>query len=351
MCADIAVHDKGDGNPHAHIMLTMRPFEPDGSWGAKSKKEYIFDDNGERIKLKSGEYKSRKVNAVDWNEQTKAEEWRSAWADCVNRFLESETIAERVDHRSFERQGIVDLIPTVHMGAAATQMEKRGIRTERGNRNRDIIDTNQQMRQLRARIRKVKDWLYAQPLTNAPTMISIMNTISAGKTLNTQYQRIADLEKRASVLVFLQNNKIYDMEQLVDKVAEINNNFYEVSKSIKAAERRLTTLEQHLAQSENHRKYKAVYDKYKQLDPKKRDKFYKKHGDEIQIYQDAKKYLDGVMNGRKNIPIKEWQAEYKNLTAEKYALFEKYYSLKNEMQSIELIRKGAEILYAAIFKN
>jgi hypothetical protein len=67
MCADICIHSTGDGNPHAHIMLTMRPIEMDGSWGAKSKKEYILDDNGERIRLPSGEYKSRKIYTVDWN--------------------------------------------------------------------------------------------------------------------------------------------------------------------------------------------------------------------------------------------------------------------------------------------
>jgi hypothetical protein len=64
MCADICIHDKKDGNPHAHIMLTMRPFDENGEWGAKSKKEYILDENNERIKLKSGEFKTRKINAI-----------------------------------------------------------------------------------------------------------------------------------------------------------------------------------------------------------------------------------------------------------------------------------------------
>lgn len=64
MCADICIHDKNDGNPYAHIMLTMRSFEPDGSWAAKSKKEYILDDSGKRIRLNSGEYKSRKAEVL-----------------------------------------------------------------------------------------------------------------------------------------------------------------------------------------------------------------------------------------------------------------------------------------------
>lgn len=76
MCADIAIHDKEDGNPHAHIMLTMRQLEESGEWGAKSKKEYILDKDGQREKLKNGTFKSRKINTVDWNEKEKAEVWR-----------------------------------------------------------------------------------------------------------------------------------------------------------------------------------------------------------------------------------------------------------------------------------
>ena len=73
MCADIAMHDKNDGNPHAHILLTMWPLNEDKTWEAKSKKEYIFEKNSEKIKLKNGNYKTRKIDTVDWNEQEKAE--------------------------------------------------------------------------------------------------------------------------------------------------------------------------------------------------------------------------------------------------------------------------------------
>jgi hypothetical protein len=69
-------------------MLTMRPIDGRGEWMAKSRKEYILDENGERIRLPSGEFKSRKVNAVDWNDKTKAEEWRAAWANAVNAELQ-----------------------------------------------------------------------------------------------------------------------------------------------------------------------------------------------------------------------------------------------------------------------
>ena len=69
MIADFAIHDKGDGNPHAHILLTMRAMDETGKWLPKSRKVYDLDENGERIRLASGRWKSHKEDTVDWNDQ------------------------------------------------------------------------------------------------------------------------------------------------------------------------------------------------------------------------------------------------------------------------------------------
>lgn len=178
MCADIAIHDKNDGNPHAHVMLIIRPIEQDGTWGAKQKKEYILDRDGNKIyDPKKRSYKCKSIPATDWNEQTKAEEWRSAWAEICNQELEQNGHAERIDHRSYARQGI-DQIPTVHLGVAAFQMEKRGIRTERGNLNREIGVSNQRLRQLKARISKLQNWLKDEAAnTEPPTLADVIQGI------------------------------------------------------------------------------------------------------------------------------------------------------------------------------
>ncbi|WP_162832078.1 MobQ family relaxase [Bifidobacterium merycicum] len=178
MCADIAIHDKNDGNPHAHVMLIIRPIEQDGTWGAKQKKEYILDRDGNKIyDPKKRSYKCKSIPATDWNEQTKAEEWRSAWAEICNQELEQNGHAERIDHRSYARQGI-DQIPTVHLGVAAFQMEKRGIRTERGNLNREIEVSNQRLRQLKARISKLQNWLKDEAAnTEPPTLADVIQGI------------------------------------------------------------------------------------------------------------------------------------------------------------------------------
>ena len=235
MIADVCVHDTGTGNHHAHVMLTIHPIEPDGTWRAKSSKEYILDAHGERIRLPSGEYKSRKVNSVDWNEQTKAEDWRKGWADMHNLYLEKNGITERVDHRSFERQGN-GLVPTIHLGIAASQMERKGIITEKGNHNRQVEITNKEIKQTKTRIRQVKNWLYTQPLTNAPTMFDIMGKVAEGKNLKTNWQHVRNVQTSAKVLMFLTSNNITGVEEFADKVVQIHERLRDITDEIKAAE-------------------------------------------------------------------------------------------------------------------
>mgnify|MGYP000686029437 FL=1 len=131
MCADFAIHDKGTGNPHVHIMLTLRPLKENGQWGAKCRKAYDLDENGQRIPDGKGGWKNHREDTTDWNDKGNVEIWRAAWAAYTNRALESAGRPERIDHRSYKRQGI-DKIPSVHLGPAASQMEKRGIRTDNG---------------------------------------------------------------------------------------------------------------------------------------------------------------------------------------------------------------------------
>ena len=113
-------------------MLTMRAIDENGKWMPKSRKVYDLDENGERIKLPSGRWKSHKEDTVDWNEQYHAEEWRHGWEVIQNKYLELAGSPERVDMRSYERQGL-DIIPTVHMGAAVCALERKGIETNIGN--------------------------------------------------------------------------------------------------------------------------------------------------------------------------------------------------------------------------
>ncbi len=152
MCADWALHDKGDGNPHAHIMLTMRGIKPDGTWATQEKKTYALDGDGNRIPVidpATGEQKLGKrnekmwkritVEANDWNDHAKAEIWRKSWADICNEYL---SVEQRIDHRSYKRQEL-DLEPTIHEGYRARKMEKAGFVSNRCEYNRIVKRLNE----------------------------------------------------------------------------------------------------------------------------------------------------------------------------------------------------------------
>lgn len=113
MIADVAFHNLGASNPHAHIMLTMRAITPDGF--------------GEKVR--------------DWNNRTHAETWRASWAEHANRALEKAGYLEAIDHRSYHRQGI-DREPGIHLGKSTCALEKRGFETERGTQNHLINRLN-----------------------------------------------------------------------------------------------------------------------------------------------------------------------------------------------------------------
>ena len=332
MCADICIHDKNDGNPHAHIMLTMRPLEQDGNWGAKSKKEYILDENGEKIVLKSGEFKSRKISTTDWNEQTKAEEWRSAWATSVNSALEQNNHAVRIDHRSYERRGI-DQIPSLHLGVAASQMEKRGIQTERGNINREINFSNQQLKQLKARIGKLQKWLKEESTSNnAPTLFSVVQDILQNNDSDSNYAKIHNLKIAAKTLVFLQQNNIYSLPELREKVLEFYGRQQDMRDKFKPIEWRLKTLGEHIHQADIYHKYKGKA---------------QSETEEV-IFSAAKKYISDNLNGRNKIPYKSWTDEHKRLLAERDILNQQYTVLKEDVREVEIIRKYAEDIQRTI---
>ena len=346
MCADICIHDKNDGNPHAHIMLTMRPIEPDSSWGTKSKKEYILDENGERITLPSGEYKSRKVDATDWNDRGKAEVWRQGWAEAVNAALERAGHAERIDHRSYARQG-VEQIPTVHLGVAASAMEKRGIRTERGDINRQVALDNKMLRQLRARINKLQaglDELLAETaaVSNMPTLADILTGILERPEEKTRRQKITDLKTFARAIIFVQENDIAYLSGLQDKVMEMHSQQHGINDRLKKVARRMKTLDEHLKHADNYFRYRDIHRQYRQQKPNKRDAFFEAHRAELTHYEAARNHLDGVMNGRTDIPRKAWRAERETLAGERQTLRAEYDRLKEEVQSAEVIRRCVE---------
>ena len=199
MCADAAIHDTDGHNPHAHILLTVRPLDEQGKWQYKTEKEYLCMKNSEERGFTAAEFRAaqnegwekqypykvgkKKVymtpsaaeaqglvradkhpkstrygrqNPISerWNSEEQLVSWRAAWADMSNRHLERAGREERIDHRSNAARGI-DEIPTIHEGAAAQALERRGIISDRCELNRQIKADNTLLRELRAEVKKL----------------------------------------------------------------------------------------------------------------------------------------------------------------------------------------------------
>lgn len=253
MIVDLAIHDEsneGNNNIHAHIMTTLRPINEKGQWQPKSKKEYILDEKGEKIKLKSGNYKTRKVELTDWNDKGNAEKWRENFVKICNQYLEKNNLEKRVDHRSFERQGIEE-IPTIHLGASASALERKGIETDKGNINREIKKHNSLVKAIREKITELTSWIndfskalfekyeqYKQTrqdeiynkaeLFNLYEYISIYNDIQGEKTKNLSYygqikKGNADLKRFVKAIYYLKDNNLKTIADLQEKISTLQS--------------------------------------------------------------------------------------------------------------------------------
>lgn len=201
MCADVAIHDPDppSHNPHAHILLTVRPLNPDGTWQYKTEKEYLCVRNGEERGFTAAEFKVAQAEGWEkqyqykvgrkkeymtpseaetkgyertskhpkstkygrqnpiserWNSEEQLVLWREAWANAVNRSLERYGFDERVDHRSHAARGL-DEQPTVHEGVTARALEAKGVISDRCELNRQIKRDNALLRELKAQVKKL----------------------------------------------------------------------------------------------------------------------------------------------------------------------------------------------------
>lgn len=221
MCADVAIHDPHPPghNPHAHIMLTVRPLDEQGNWQYKTEKEYLCVKNGKEQGFTAAEFKQaqadgwekqyqykvgkKKVYMVPssaqaqgyervskypkstkygrqnpiserWNSEEQLVFWRKAWADVTNLHLERAGQEERIDHRSHAERGLEEQ-PTIHEGVIARALEKKGIVSDRCELNRQIKADNALLRELKAQMKKM-----AQAVKNSlPAIAEAMETLRA----------------------------------------------------------------------------------------------------------------------------------------------------------------------------
>jgi len=197
MVADVAIHRDKEGNPHAHVMLTVRPFLENGEWGNKQKTIYIYDDEGNKVRTEAGNFKSKTERFIDWGNKSTLRNWRKSWSNTVNKYLEKNNFSERITEKSFAELAI-DKIPTIHEGYVARDMEKKGEVSERCETNRQINKKNKEKYEERK--------AYAQE-EKSKTISNSLSPDEKGK--------ISDVAKHLKVNV--------DYESLIDKQRMVRN--------------------------------------------------------------------------------------------------------------------------------
>lgn len=357
MIADFAIHDPAPPghNVHCHVMLTLRAMDKTGKWLPKSRKVYDLDENGERIRLPSGNWKSHKEDTVDWNDQKYAEVWRQGWADTVNRYLEAAGRSERLDLRSYERQGL-DVIPTVHMGPAVVQMERRGIQTNIGNLNRDIKTANQMLSAIRKTIQGLLDWieeliqtekkLLKEEETGATDLGVLLNDYlnqrkaerSDWSWSGQQKGDLKDLKDVARAVVYLQHHKISTLEQLNTVLSSMKQKASQASTGMRKAEKRMKDIAGIRSAVAVCQEQKPVHDKYLKIGWKKRQAaFAESHQEELKAYNKAYRYLK-KQHVDLNVNLDALEAEYTKLQADHAAFARKLEQVQVELKPLNEIR-------------
>ena len=367
MIADCNIHNPmasdHEEQPHAHILLTLREIDEKGNWKPKCRKKYILDENGEKIKLKSGNYKSRKVNLNDWNEPDKAKEWRENFSKKANEYLARNNINKRIDPRTFKEQGRGEL-PQIHLGTSSYQMEKKGIQTERGNQNRKIIALNLEFKKLKAELSKLTSWIgsllgslqvkydeYKQEkkeeyenkaeLFNLYEYISIYYDLQGEKAreLNpyASNKKIgADLRRFSKARIYLKDNNLKTIADLQEKISTLQSQNKKVSQDIKAKTTRIENLNKCFAYADIIKDNKKVFEEWNSKSLFK-DSFYNSHKDEIDKYKRARAILEKI-TGSSAIKSKDWKKEIQSLEDEISKLNRQSQSIKEEYESINHIK-------------
>lgn len=374
MIVDYAIHDESqdeNGNIHCHIMTIMRPINEKGEFLAKSKKEYILDKNGEKIKLKSGNYKTRKVELTDWNDKGNAEKWRENFAALCNQYLEKNNLEKRVDHRSFERQGIEE-IPTIHLGASASALERKGIETDKGNINREIRKYNELVKTIKEEIKTLKGWI-GNLLDNLSTAYEKFKNIERDKVIDNPklfnltnylltYSEIQkekskylkgyaktnkekyDFKKLTSAYSYLRKNNIETIGQLQTKIETLKSNSYKLNKKAKTIHKEMEDVEKKILYYEIYKAKKEVYEEYQKKNIFTKDAFYNKHKKDIDQYKVVSGKLKKLLSDKEKLSPKKWNEEKNLLMANLEEINREKDKIKDEYQEINHIKYSVDFV-------
>ena len=344
MICDFAVHlpDKKDGiqNPHFHVLYPMRPLDENGQWGAKQRREYVIDEHGERLQDKSGEYVFNAVSTTDWGSPETLEHWRKAWCDLCNAKFAEKGLDERIDHRSFERQG-VELLPTIHEGPTVRAMEKRGVATEKGNLNRWIKAANKMIFAAEKKVSALEKWISENRQSE---LIQSLNTYNSMRNSGaySQTAKVKNLKELADDVNFLKENGIETFEDLQAKLTELGVQVdgFKARSNEKSA--RLKEIDNLLLWAQHYAENKPVADELSKIKWKaKHEKFQAENENALRLYHLAERKLKLYFKNGK-LPIGAWRNEKAQLQKDFEDIQNQFSTVREDVKRLWQIKYKVE---------
>ncbi len=350
MCADVAFHDKNDSNPHVHILLTMRPLNEDGKWADKSRLEYILDADGNHIPARQkGRWKTRKVFVTDWDDRSNVERWRAAAADAINSALRDAGFTQGfIDPRSYADRG-VHRIPMVHEGPDARAMEKRGISTEVGEKNRAIRQQNKLIDQLEARLTRLNAWAQFEKKIDE-ALISKGEDVSNPNLRYVLASRIFSsvvppkrkdnwLKEGAGLLAIMQEYNITDAASYAETVKSVNSKFYALRSRKRENQDLFAELNARIECYEEWKKYQKHYRAWEKLPEAKRSGFERRYEHELRHYRQAVTALRRWQDDGEKLDCKAWKKALEHLNKERFMLDYQLQEQKEEVRRLEVVKR------------
>ena len=344
MVVDFAVHqpDREDGgipNPHFHVLCPIRPIEQDGKWGLKQRRVYELDEDGNRIRGADGNFVFNAVPTTDWGSPETLEYWRKTWAELCNAKFAEKGLAVRIDHRSYERQG-VDLLPTIHEGATVRAMEKKGIRTEKGEFNRWIRATNALIREVRNKINALVGWIaemkaeLAKP--QAPDLVSLLNAYYTQRKAGAYSQKgkISNLKEMNETFNYLRENGIYTLADLESRVESHSTTVNSLKETLDTQTARMKAIRQLQDYRDTFHRLKPVFDGLQKIKfEKPRAKYKAEHEAELkQFYTARRKLTEEFPDGK--VDMRKLSAEYDELDTAHSATYGEFKAVREDLQRL-----------------
>lgn len=368
MCVDVCIHDTGEGNPHAHIMATVRPLNKNGTWQSKTEKEYLCIRDGKEQGFTASEFLSAKnegwekqyqyyvddkkvylspskadgyerVNkhpkstkygrqnpiSEHWNSEEQLYEWRKLWADIVNKDLQEKNV-EPIDHRSFEARGIL-LQPTIHEGVSRKKIRKKDRITERMKINILIREDNSLILRLRKTIQALTDLVVTASKLLLPVLADALEGIRVSMIILDCQRKSINRQKSKAV------NAVRDADEFYIAFHKLQEDIKTTELKLKETQKKLKLTPKVMKQNYNEARYDVEHLEFelKELNFKMKNILSQNDCETEQEIIDLKPQFEE----KRNFEIPHLEAEEKRIDEEIETALAQYHEKEKEAESLD----------------